>query len=117
MLENIELIGEIKTISAEIQPTNSEDLRALGDKLRDHIISGIIVLGCNNNNSALLIVMITNDLVQQGFNAVNLIKEGTKSINGGGGGKPELAQAGGKNPEMLPEAINSIRKLIKTLQK
>tara|TARA_Y100000590_G_scaffold464094_1_gene632657 strand:- start:61072 stop:63795 length:2724 start_codon:yes stop_codon:yes gene_type:complete len=117
LLKNIELIGEIKTISAEIQATNSEDLRALGDKLRDHIISGIIVLGCNNNNSALLIVMITNDLVQQGFNAVNLIKEGAKSINGGGGGKPELAQAGGKNPEMLPEAINSIRKLIKTLQK
>ena len=64
-----------------------------------------------------ILMDIKDELVQQGFNAVNLIKEGTKSINGGGGGKPELAQAGGKNPEMLPEAINSIRKLIKTLQK
>ena len=71
LLGDIEFIGEIKTIATEIQSTNAEELRALGDKLRDNIISGIIILGCNNNNSALLIIMITNDLVEKGFNAVN----------------------------------------------
>ena len=116
LLENVELIGEIKIISAVIQANNVEDLRAIGDHLRDKISNGIIALGSNSDNRALLIVIVTNDLIKKGFNAVNLIKEASKLIDGGGGGKPELAQAGGKKPDMLSDAMLHIRQSISAIQ-
>ncbi|MGD0335749.1 MAG: alanine--tRNA ligase [Candidatus Omnitrophota bacterium] len=72
----------------------------------------LIALGANNNGSALLVIGITNDLVQKGLDASILIREAAKFIGGSGGGRKDFAQAGGDNPQGLTQAFEAIKSFI-----
>ena len=86
-------------------------LRDLADRFRDRIGSGIVVLGCESDGKALLIVVVTKDLNPR-FHAGQMIKTIAAAVGGGGGGRPDMAQAGGTQPQHLQKALARARELI-----
>jgi alanyl-tRNA synthetase len=104
-------IEGVPTVIARVSVEKADDLRQMADILRDKMGRGIVVLAAEIDGKASLLAAATKDLVKI-FHAGNLIREAAKLVGGGGGGRPDLAQAGGKNPEKLPEAMEQIRKLV-----
>lgn len=107
---------EIKGMSAVIGDAGKMDmnsLRDLGDKVRDRIGSSVIVLASENEEKANLIVMVSQEFTKEGFHAGNIIKEIAPVIEGKGGGKPNMAQAGGKDPSKIKELVEKAKELIK----
>ena len=86
-------------------------LRELSDTLKDRLGSGIIVLGTEMDGKATLLVAVTKDLTGR-YKAGEIIKGLAPIIGGSGGGKPELAQAGGSKPEKLDEALEKLYELV-----
>ena len=81
-------------------------LRSLGDQLKDKLQDGVIVLTSSIDNKKVnLIVMVSDSVVEKGVNAGNIIKDLSALIGGGGGGRPNMAQAGGKNPDGMDKVI------------
>jgi len=87
-------------------------LRDLADKFRDRIESGIVVLGAAAGPKALLIAVVTKDLTDR-FHAGNIVKQLAAVIGGSGGGRPDMAQAGGTQPEKLDEALEHAKSFVK----
>ncbi|MBW8065247.1 MAG: alanine--tRNA ligase [Nitrospira sp.] len=86
-------------------------LRALADRIRDRLRSGVIALGAANDGKVSLLVVVTKDLVQK-VRAGDLIRDMALEVGGTGGGRPEMAQAGGKNPERLGIALEKVFELV-----
>jgi len=99
------LIGEVLDANAEL-------LRALVDALKPKVTSGVVVLGGSVEGKVALICYVTPDLVKQGKHAGKIVGELAKICGGGGGGRPDLAQAGGKQPEKLAEALAAAKQII-----
>lgn len=108
LLEKAQKAGSIPFVG-EIVPVESELLPELAENLISSMSSGVIVLGIKIDGRCQLLVRVSSDLIQKGIQAVQLIKEIASSVGGSGGGKPESAQAGGKNPEGLPAALNQAK--------
>ena len=87
------------------------DLRDFGDKLRDRMQSGVLALGSVKDDKVNLIVMVTKDLVGR-LHAGQIVKELAGTLGGTGGGKPDLAQAGGKDPGKIDEALESVYAIV-----
>jgi alanyl-tRNA synthetase len=100
-----QVAAERSTASAAIIQQVTVDkpsaLRELADRFKDRIGSGIVVLGCETDGKALLIVVVTKDLIPR-FHAGKMIKQIASVVGGGGGGRPDMAQAGGTQPQNLP---------------
>jgi len=99
---------EINGISVQVQRTDGltmKELRTLSDKLRSKMARGVLVLGSLKDGKVSLFVIVTKNLASQ-INAGELIKDLAKEIKGSGGGRPEMAQAGGSHPEGLEAAFN-----------
>jgi len=94
-------------LARRVENMDPKDLRDFGDKLRDNIKSGILALGLVKDDKVSLIVMVTKDLTAK-YHAGNLIKEMAAILGGTGGGKPDLAQAGGKDPSKLDAALQAL---------
>ena len=106
--------GEIKGVQVHAQRTDGLDvngMRALADQLRDKLRSGVVALGAANDGKVSLLVVVTKDLVGR-LKAGELIKEMATEVGGTGGGRPEMAQAGGKNPEGLGTALEKVFGLV-----
>lgn len=80
-------------------------LRNLGDQMKAKIGEGVVVLASQAGNKVSLLAMATDEAIKKGVHAGNLIKEIAPLVGGGGGGRPNMAQAGGKNPSGIPDAI------------
>ena len=102
-------IKGINIISLKVEAEDNNDLRNWGDLIKDKIKSGIIVLGTVlDNGKVALLVMVTDDLVQKGYNAGNIIKDIAPIVGGKGGGKKKMAQAGGSKVDKLNEALEKV---------
>jgi alanyl-tRNA synthetase len=97
-------VNGVKVLAARHENGDPESLRELADKLRDQLKSGIVVLGGEKDGKATLLVAVTPDLSKK-YKAGDLVKELSKTLGGRGGGKPELAQAGGGDPAQLDAAL------------
>jgi alanyl-tRNA synthetase len=102
-------IGGARVLAARVQG-DARALRELADKLRDKLGRGVVALGAEQDGKAVLLVAVTKDLVGK-VKAGDLVKEGAKLVGGSGGGKPELAQAGGPDPAGLEKALARVREL------
>ncbi|HMZ97072.1 MAG: alanine--tRNA ligase [Nitrospira sp.] len=105
---------EIKGVQVHAQRTDGLDvngMRALADQLRDKLRSGVVALGAANDGKVSLLVVVTKDLVGR-LKAGELIKAMATEVGGTGGGRPEMAQAGGKNPEGLGPALEKVFGLV-----
>ncbi len=107
-------VRDIRLVSAQVDLGDPKALRTLGDRIRDNLGSGVVVLGTKNKNKALLLVMVTKDLTSR-VKAGDLVSRLAKMVGGGGGGRPDMAQAGGPNSEALPEAINAAPKILEEM--
>ncbi len=103
--DRLKEINGIKVLSWLEDDRDMDELRAMGDKFRDMIGSGVVVLGSAKDGKVSLVCMVTKDLVDR-IKAGDIIKETAKTVGGGGGGRPDMAQAGGKDPSKLPEALD-----------
>lgn len=122
-LGNIEagnLVGKAKSINgvtvlaAKVQAADMNNLRNMADDLKQKLDSAVIVLGSVHNEKVNLIAAVTKDLNEKGFHAGKLIKEVAAKCGGGGGGRPDMAQAGGKDPEKLDAALAFVEEWVKT---
>ncbi len=113
IVRNIVEIAGVKAAVAGVDGMEMEELRELSDMLKDKMGSGIAVIGTVNGGKVNFIATATKDLVKRGFHAGNLIREVAKVAGGGGGGRPDMAQAGGKQPEKLAAALEKAKDLIK----
>lgn len=109
-----EQVGSISFIAAEVS-VQAEELPAFAEELLRMLRSGVIALGMKSGERCQLLIAVSSDLVQKQIHAVQLIKEAAPLIQGGGGGKQHLAQAGGKDPRGLSKAFDKIRHLLKNL--
>ncbi|WP_147532448.1 alanine--tRNA ligase [Bacillus marasmi] len=108
-------IDGVKVLSAKVQATDMNNLRNMADDLKQKIGSGIILLGSVNEGKVNLIAGVTNDLIEKGFHAGKLIKEVATRCGGGGGGRPDMAQAGGKDPSKLDAALIFVDEWVKSV--
>ena len=104
-------IGGVKVLAVEVSIADAKTLRDFGDKLRDKMESGIILLGSKAGEKALLLCMVTKDLAGK-YHAGNIIKELAPLVGGSGGGRPDMAQAGGTQPENLEKVFPVLEKLL-----
>jgi alanyl-tRNA synthetase len=86
-------------------------MRELADKLRDRLVSGVVALGGEKDGKAILLVAVTKDLTSR-YRAGDLVREMAKEVGGSGGGKADLAQAGGPDASQLPQALEKLYALI-----
>jgi alanyl-tRNA synthetase len=107
----VELKG-INLIAARVDAGDVEAMSALADSLAKKLKSVVIVLGGPTNGKVAFVGKVTPDLVQRGFHAGNLIREVAKVAGGGGGGRPDFAQAGGKDANKLDEALAKAREIV-----
>jgi alanyl-tRNA synthetase len=104
-------------IQVHVQRTDGLDvngMRALADQLRDKLKSGVVALGAANDGKVSLLVVVTKDLIAR-LKAGDLIKEMATEVGGTGGGRPEMAQAGGKDPARLDVALEKVFGLVERL--
>jgi alanyl-tRNA synthetase len=104
-------IDGIKVIAAEL-PGDVNTLRNEADRLRDQLGTAVVVLGSREGGSVTLIVAVTKDIAGKRAHAGNIVRSVAKMVGGGGGGRPDMAQAGGRNADALPAALESVYDLI-----
>jgi alanyl-tRNA synthetase len=108
-LENqVKQIGEVQVLSAQVNGVDMDNLRNMVDDLKNKLGSAIVVIGSVQGDKVNLTAGVTKDLVEKGYHAGKLIKEVATRCGGGGGGRPDMAQAGGKNPGQLPDALEYV---------
>jgi len=117
LLTNAQDIEGIRTLSARVEAANMNGLREMTDLFRGRLGSAVVVLGAIINGKPALVAAATPDLVAQGVDAGQLIRTVAKVVGGGGGGRAELAQAGGRDAAKLDEALALVPKLVAEMGK
>jgi alanyl-tRNA synthetase len=116
LLTSAEKINDTTVIVAEAQGANSNLMRQLIDQIRKKISpSAIFLAAVEGEGKVVLVAGVSRDLVEKGVSAGNWVRDVAPLVGGGGGGKPDLAQAGGKQPENLPAALAKAREVAKTM--
>ncbi len=105
-------IKGMQLLAAHIPDQDMNGLRTMGDQLKQNLGADVVVLATSKGEKVNLVVMAANDAVEKGAHAGNLIRDIAKIVGGGGGGRPTIAQAGGKNPDKIDEAIQQVPKLL-----
>jgi alanyl-tRNA synthetase len=109
----VQTIKGVKVLAARVDGLKIDSLREMADVLREKIGSGIIVLGSVTEDRPSFIAMVTPDLVVKGYSAGDIVKKVAQVTGGGGGGKPAMAQAGGKDKSRVDEALQLVKTLVK----
>lgn len=102
-------VGDFNIIATAVDGVDMNGLRDLGDQLKEKVSEGVVVIASSNGDKVNLIAMATDGAVKAGAHAGNLIKEVAPLVGGGGGGRPNMAQAGGKNPTGIADAIDKAK--------
>jgi alanyl-tRNA synthetase len=111
---DIRTVNDVKVMAQKVTVDNPAALRDMADRFKDSIKSGIVVLGAASGGKVLLIVGVTKDLTGQ-YKAGNIIKEVAAIVGGSGGGRPDMAQAGGPDPSKLDEALEQAYAIVEGL--
>jgi len=117
MLDNIKEVKGVKVICGTVRDMDGDALRNLADKLRDKLGDGVVVLGSSINKKVQFVAMASKSATEKGIHCGKIIKEVAKIAGGGGGGRPDMAEAGGKLPENLDKAIDNVCPIIERLVK
>ena len=105
VMDQVKEVKGVKLLATAVEGVDMNGLRDLGDQLKDKLGEGVIVIASNADDKVNLIAMATDGAMAKGAHAGNLIKGIAGLVGGGGGGRPNMAQAGGKNPAGIPDAI------------
>ncbi|AEV20182.1 MULTISPECIES: alanine--tRNA ligase [Geobacillus] len=108
-------VNGVPVLAAKVQANDMNQLRAMADDLKQKLGTAVIVLASAQGGKVQLIAAVTDDLVKKGFHAGKLVKEVASRCGGGGGGRPDLAQAGGKDPSKVGEALGYVETWVKSV--
>jgi alanyl-tRNA synthetase len=112
------LLGQVRQhngaryLAARVEAPDTARLREMGDWLRDKLGSGLVVLGTVLGDKPQILAVVTPDLIERGYHAGNLVKALAQIMGGGGGGRPDMAQAGGRDVSKLDEALAQVERLV-----
>jgi len=112
-LEDVPLVEGVPVLSALLPNADADTLRTMTDRFRQRYSSGVVVVGSVVDERPMIIAAVTEDLVKRGLHAGELVKAVAQIVGGSGGGRPNLAQAGGKDPAKLPEALEKVPAIVK----
>lgn len=105
-------VGGIPVVAADAETGDAEAIKTLVDQVAERLKTGVVILGGATNGKGLFVAKAAPDAVKRGAHAGNLVREVAKLAGGGGGGRPEFAQAGAKEPGKIPEALAAVRDLL-----
>lgn len=111
-LADVVRVQGVNVVARVVEAGDRETLREMADWFRDRLGSAVVVLGAVMDGRPALVAAVTPDLVKRGLHAGNLVKQVAEVVGGGGGGRPTLAEAGGRDPERLPEALARVPTLV-----
>lgn len=111
LIEKVQQINGISMLATVVNAADAKTLRDLGDKLRDRLGSGVILLGSRVEDKAMLLCLVTKDLSER-YHAGRIIGQIAPTVGGKGGGRPDMAQAGGPHPEFLEQALEKLASLL-----
>ena len=112
LTEHARAVKGIKVVSAKVDGLDRNQMRSLADSLRNKIGSGVVVLASTADGNIVLISAVTKDLAGKKLHAGKLVGAVAQEVGGRGGGRPDLAEAGGKNTGKLPEALEKVYELV-----
>ena len=112
LLDAVVRVGEVSILTAKVNASNMESLRSIVDELKTKLPTSVIVLGAAAEDKVNLAAAVSQDLVKKGFHAWKIIKEAAQLCGGNGGGRPDMAQAGGKDVEKLNDALKLAQELV-----
>ena len=112
MMDKVREVNGIKILSTQVEAPDVQTLRDYGDKIRDRLGSGIVLLGSQVDGKAMILCMVTKDLTNR-FHSGEIVRKIAPLVEGKGGGKPEMAQAGGPRGDKLEEALEKIWEIVK----
>ena len=105
-------VAGLPIVITTLSVADAEQLREAADRIRDRIGSGLVVLAADIQGKATWVAMAGKDAIDKGLHAGNLVREAARLTGGGGGGRPDMAQAGGRQPERIAEALEQLRRLV-----
>ena len=112
---NAEQINGIRLLAAEIIVADADQLREAADRIREQIKPGVVILATRSQDKVALVAMASPEAIKKGIHAGNLVREAARITGGGGGGRPDMAQAGGRDPQKIGEALQAAKNLAKSL--
>jgi alanyl-tRNA synthetase len=113
LLRQVQDVNGVPVVVGRTSATNPEGMREMGDFLKARLGSVVVALGAVVNGNPILVVMVTPDLVARGLHAGNIARDTARVMGGGGGGQPEMAQAGGRLANKLDEALRGVAELVR----
>lgn len=115
LASKVKEVNGVQLLAARVQAADMNSLRNMADDLKQKLSSAVILLGTTDGSKVNLIAAVTDDLILKGYQAGKLIKEAASICGGGGGGRPDMAQAGGKDPSKLDNAIQFAEEWVKSI--
>ncbi|MEN0643009.1 alanine--tRNA ligase [Alkalicoccobacillus gibsonii] len=115
LTDSVVEVNGVSVLAKKVNARDMDALRTIMDKLKQETESGILVLGAETGGKVSIVAAVTKDLIDQGFHAGKIVKEVATRCGGGGGGRPDMAQAGGKNPDQLDSALEFVAEYVKSI--
>ena len=112
-LGSVPTVNDVPVLTAILPNADADTLRNMTDRFRARYSSGVVVLASVVNERPMIIAAVTDDLVKRGLSAGDLVKAAAQKVGGSGGGRPTLAQAGGKDPDQLPAAMAAAEEFVR----
>ena len=113
IFKNIQEVNGVTIVAAEVDVKDMNQLRQLADQWKQNSVSNVLALGFSTNGKVNLLTAVDAETIKKGFKAGDLIKTIAPLVGGGGGGRPDMAQAGGKNPAGLSDALAKVTDWVK----
>ena len=108
LLDHAVRLNGLAVLAQQVEANDVDALRQMTDWFRDKLGSSVVVLGSVINEKPMLVAAATDDAIEKGIHAGNLVRDAAKIVGGGGGGRPNMAQAGGRHADKLPEALGQV---------
>ncbi|MEC5304334.1 alanine--tRNA ligase [Bacillus thuringiensis] len=117
LTDSVMTVDGVNVLAAKVNVADMNNLRTMMDDLKNKLESAVVVLASVNDDKVNILAGVTKDLIGQGYHAGKLVKEVASRCGGGGGGRPDMAQAGGKNPAQVEEALAFVKEYVKSVSK
>jgi alanyl-tRNA synthetase len=115
LLDRATAVGGARVIASPVVVSDPEEARSIGDRLRERLGSGVAVLAASAGEKTSLFAVVTDDLIERGVRADQVIREVAALAGGKGGGRPHMAQAGVGAPELVPQALAQVPEVVRSL--
>ncbi|MEN1934893.1 alanine--tRNA ligase [Paenibacillus sp. 102] len=117
LTDSVLTVDGVNVLATKVNVADMNNLRTMMDDLKNKLESAVVVLAAVNDDKVNILAGVTKDLIEQGYHAGKLVKEVASRCGGGGGGRPDMAQAGGKNPAQVDEALAFVEEYVKSVSK